>query len=480
MERKEVFSSRWGLLLAGLGMAVGTGNIWRFPRIIAQNGGGTFLIPWLIFLFIWSIPLLILEFSLGKAARKGTVGAFATVMGKNFGWMGAYVAFCATAIMFYYSVVTGWCLKYAVASLSGPGLTRDAMSYWSAFVHSPYQPLIFHFLAMLIGGFIIYRGVRGIEKANKLFIPTLFLLLIVAMIRSVTLPGAGAGLDYLFSPKLADLFNYKLWLEALTMSAWSTGAGWGLILTYAVYMKKKEDIVLNSATIGFGDCSFSLIAAMCVVPVVFALRPLEAAALVREPGPMNTGLTFIWLPQLFNEIPGGRLFLAMFFIALSFAALSSLISMIELATRVLIDLGLTRKKAIFAVGTAGFLLGAPSAVSLGFFGNQDWVWSAGLIISGFFISLAAIKFGVRRFREQFINSEGNEIRLGRAFDVIVFLIPVQFVLLLWWWFSQAGGWTDFFSSYSVGACLFQWAIALVLFIILNKWLVKRTLAGGSS
>lgn len=482
MEKREVFSSRLGLILATLGMALGTGNIWRFPRIIAQNGGGSFLIPWLIFLFLWSIPLLILEFSLGKAARKGTIGSFGKIMGKKFGWMGSYVGFCAMAIMFYYSVVTGWCIKYLFSSVSGSVLSQDGQAFWNSFLSSSYQPIIFHFMAMLFGSFIIYKGVRGIEKVNKILIPSLLVILLIGMIRALTLPGAAAGLNYLFTPNFSDLLNYKIWLEALTQSAWSTGAGWGLVITYAVYMREKEDIVLNSTIIGFGDYGVSLIAAITIIPVVFALMPsIEAATeLVQQSGPASTGLTFIWIPELFNQMPGGRFFLILFFLALSFAAISSLISMIELTTRIFIDMGLTRKKAIIMVGSTAFVLGAPSALSMGFFGNQDWVWGVGLLVSGFFIAMAAITYGVKKFRNDFINQEGNDIHLGRFFDIIVYLIPVQFVVLLWWWFSQAGGWTDIFSSYSVGTCLVQWGLAITIFIAFNKKIMALTLKEGEA
>lgn len=482
MEKREYFTSRLGLILAALGMALGTGNIWRFPRIIAQNGGGSFLIPWIIFLFLWSIPLLILEFSLGKAARKGTVGTFGVIMGRKFGWMGAYVGFCAMSIMFYYSVVTGWCIKYLTSSVTGSVLSQQGQAFWDSFLSSSYQPLLFHFFAMLIGSLIIYKGVSGIEKANKILIPSLIVLLLVGLIRAVTLPGAVEGVNYLFTPNFSDLLNYKVWLEALTQSAWSTGAGWGLIITYAVYMKPKEDVVLNSTIIGFGDYSVALIAALITIPVVFALMPNAEAAkeLVQQSGPASTGLTFIWIPALFSQMPGGRFFLILFFLALSFAAISSLISMIELTTRIFIDMGFPRKKAIIYIGFIAFALGTPSALSMGFFGNQDWVWGIGLLVSGFFIALAAIKYGVSRFREDFINHEGNDINLGKFFDVIIFLIPIQFVVLIWWWFSKAGGWTDIFSSYSVGTCLFQWGLAILLFILVNKRMMNLTLKEGEA
>ncbi len=394
--------------------------------------------------------------------------------------MGAYVGFCTMAIMFYYSVVTGWCIKYFLASVFGTILQQDSIAYWNTFLGSQYQPLLLHFCAMLIGSFIVYKGISGIEKANKFLIPSLFLLIIIAVVRSLTLPGAVEGLNYLFTPSLEKLLNYRVWLEALTQSAWSTGAGWGLILTYAIYSKRNEDIVLNSSIIGLGNNSVSLLAAIAIIPVVFAFRPEEAAQMMQEHGPASTGLTFVSIPQLFAQMAGGRIFLSLFFLALCFAAISSLISLFELVTRVFIDLGLTRTKAILLVGSVSFVLGTPSAVSMAIFENQDWVWGVGLLVSGFFIAIAVMKYGVRQFRGNLINHAGNDVKLGKYFDYIVFLIPVQFIILVWWWFSQAGGWTEIFTSYSVGTCLFQWGIALILFVTINKWLMRRTLGENTS
>ncbi len=133
MRVNESFTSRYGLLVAALGMAVGTGNIWRFPRIVAQNGGGAFLIPWLIFLFLWAIPLLMVETAMGRHTRFGVVGAFGKLIGKRFTWMGCFVGWCTMAITFYYSVVTGWCIKYLWAALGGKLLGVDGSAYWESF-----------------------------------------------------------------------------------------------------------------------------------------------------------------------------------------------------------------------------------------------------------------------------------------------------------------------------------------------------------
>lgn len=484
MKQKEFFTSRWGLILSALGIAVGTGNIWRFSRIVAQNGGGSFLIPWVIFLLIWSIPLIIAEFAIGKSTRFGPIGAIAKTAGNKFAWMGAFIAVVTTAIMFYYSVVTGWCIRYLVSAISGNLFnTTDHLEYWNVFSQSLF-PLLYHFIAMLIGAFIIYRGVvNGIEKTNKFLVTSLLIILLILLFRAVTLPNAFEGIKYFFTPKLEYIVDYKVWLSALTQNAWDTGAGWGLILTYAVYMKKNEDISLNAALIGFGNNSVSLIAGITIFSTVFALSSVDAMTQISQSGPANTGLTFIYLPLLFSKISSSLLvntfFAGIFFLALSFAAMSSLISMMELSTRTFIDFGLNRKKAIAVVGLMGFIFGIPSALNMDFFTNQDWVWGVGLILSGAFISFSIIRYGVDKFRTEIINAEGSDIKIGKWYNfVIAFLIPFQVVVLLTWWLVSSASWDpEWWNPFHVenaGTCLFQWGLVLALFITINKTLVRKT------
>ncbi|MBI1936773.1 MAG: sodium-dependent transporter [Ignavibacteriales bacterium] len=482
MKQNEFFTSRWGLILSTLGIAVGTGNIWRFSRVVAQNGGGSFLIPWVIFLLVWSVPLIIAEFALGKSTRLSPIGAIAKTAGKKFGWMGAFVAFVSTAIMFYYSVVTGWCFNYLRLAVTGNLFEQNNyLEYWNNFSSSG-LPLIFHAAAMIIGSVVVYRGiVKGIEKANRWLVSSLLIIIVLLMIRAVTLPNAVEGLKYFFTPNIDSLLDYKIWLNALTQNAWDTGAGWGLIMTYAIYMKKKEDIALNAALIGFGNNSVSLIAGIMIFSTVFSLSSADALVQVSQSGPANTGLTFIYLPLLFSKISGSvffnSIFAALFFLALSFAALTSLISMIELATRTLIDFGLVRKSAIVIVGAVGFLFGIPSALDLNFLANQDWVWGVGLILSGAFIAFSLIKFGVNKFRVEIINGFGSDIKIGKWYNfIILFLVPLQVVILLSWWLISSTTWDpqwwNPFHMENLGTCLAQWFVVLVLFILLNKILVK--------
>jgi NSS family neurotransmitter:Na+ symporter len=463
------------MLLAMLGMAVGTGNIWRFPRIAANNGGGSFLVAWAIFLLLWSIPLLILEFGMGKATRSGPVGAFAKTIGPKFAWMGAWVAFVATAIMFYYSVVMGWTIRFFVAAVTGDIPADVPGAFWEGFAGSPHA-LVTHVVAMSMGVFVVSKGVKGIETAARFLIPSLIVLVLVLAVRAITLPGASEGLAFLFTPNLADLKDASIWLEALTQNAWDTGAGWGLVLTYAVYMRRREDTALNAFVIGFGNNSMSLLAGIMVLCTVFSVMPDAADQIV---GAGNEGLTFIWVPQLFALVPGGRFFMALFFLALVFAAWTSLVAMIELASRVLMDLGMTRSHAITVVGLAGLGFGIPSALNMDIFANQDWVWGVGLMLSGFFYAFAVLKYGVTKWREKFINTGDSDIRIGAWWDWAMRLVIVEAVVLMVWFLWQARGasfretWT-LFSPYNVGSVVIQSAIVLAVLVLANRWLAGLT------
>lgn len=462
-----------------LGMAIGTGNIWRFPRIAASNGGGSFLVAWVVFLLLWSVPLLILEFGMGKATRQGAIGSFVQTLGPGFAWMGAWIAFVATAIMFYYSVVMGWTIRFFVGTLTGeiPGATPSA--FWDGF-HSTPGAVLTHFVAMGMALFVVWRGVRGIETAAKVLIPSLVALVLLLTIRAVTLPGAGAGLAFLFTPDWSALADYEIWIQALTQNAWDTGAGWGLVLTYAIYMRANEDTALNAFVIGFGNNAMSLLAGIMVLCTVFATMPDAAAEIV---GAGNEGLTFIWVPQLFAQIPGGRFFQALFFLALVFAAWTSLIAMIELASRILRDMGVERNRAIMMVGAAGLLFGIPSALKIGIFQNQDWVWGVALMLSGFFFAFAVLRYGVTSWREKFINQEGSDIHIGAWWDWAIRLVAVEAVVLAGWWLWSAQQadfketWT-LFSSYNVGSVLIQFAIVIVVLLALNKRIAAAVQRSG--
>jgi len=489
------FSSRLGMLLSVLGIAVGTGNIWRFPRIAAQNGGdegaGAFLIAWIIFLFLWSIPLIIAEYALGRKSRTGVIGAFIKTAGPRFAWMGTFVAFVATAIMFYYSVVAGWCVYYFFSTVtqSLPTSVESATVIWDGF-QAGRLPILFHAAAIGLGTMAVWKGVSSIERVNKVLIPTLFLIVLICVVRAVTLPGSGAGLAFLFTPQFDLLLRPSLWLEALTQNAWDTGAGWGLILTYGAYMQRQHGVVKNAFITGIGNNIISLLAATMIFATVFAVLGAEMSksdvlGVMKSSGPASTGLTFIWMPQLFAKMEFGRTLAVLFFLGLAFAAFTSLISMIELATRVLVDAGVRRTRAIAAVGIIGFILGVPSAMHLGFLGNQDFVWGVALMISGAFVAAAVMRFGPERFIREVISVTDNDWQVGPIWEhLIKYAVPLQATILLVWWLYLSAStyapetWYNPFEPYSVMTCLVQWGLAMTLFVVLNQWIVRRNVEIG--
>jgi NSS family neurotransmitter:Na+ symporter len=499
----EVFSSRWGLILTALGAAIGTGNIWRFPKETASNGGGAFLIAYVIFLFSWSIPLLIAEFSIGKKTRLGTIGSFKFLGGNKYAWMGAWMIFVSVVINFYYAVVMGWTIKYFTISASG-GLnsSTDVMGLWNGFISSPAQIIMFQFIAIALGFLIVHKGITGgVEKTNKILLPTLFVLLIGIAIWSLTRPGAINGLKFLFVPKFEYLTRGETWVRALAQSAWSCSAGMGMAITYACYMKRREDTALNSFLTGLGDSSASLIAGIAVICTIFGLSAsvAEANSIVEASG---TGITFIHLTRLFTTMPGGSVIAGIFFISMTFAALTSLIAGFESATRNFMDHGWTRAKSIKVVAFATFLGGLPSAAIYmwvsGFTPNtsmavpafldmQDHVWGLGLILSGLFVAVLVWKYGELRlsfdswrnspdrFRRELINTRWNDIYIGRWWTIVIkYLFPIQAIVLFIWYFAQTIYSPDIemwwlAGSTGLGLLLLQWFIVLILLYKYNDW-----------
>ena len=482
------FSSRWGLILSVLGIAVGTGNIWRFPRIAAQNGGdagaGAFLVAWLVFLFVWSVPLIVAEYALGRSARRGVVGTFVHHGGKRRAWMGGFVALTATAIMFYYSVVAGWCVHYLGASVLHdlPTTTAASTAVWEDFQSSGF-PVLFHGVAMLASVLVVRRGVGSIERLNRVLVPTLLVVVLISMGRTLLLDGSSEGIAYLFTPDWSQLGSANVWLEALTQNAWDTGAGWGLILSYAAYMSARHSVVKNALITAITNNVVSLIAAITIFGTVFAvlgaeMNRAEILAVMKDSGPASTGLTFIWMPQLFARMALGKPLSILFFLGLSFAALSSLLSMVELAARTLVDHGVQRGRAVVLTGLVGFLLGVPSAMNLDVLGNQDFVWGVALMISGLFVALLARDAGLEKMRTRLASTEG-EWDPGAAWVFLLkVVVPLLAVLLLGWWLYLSATayapetWWDPFDTYSVATCVVQWGIAIALLLALGRWLAS--------
>jgi len=516
----DQFSGRMGLIFATIGAAIGTGNIWRFPRMVGANGGGSFLVPWLIFLFLWSIPLIIAEFALGKRSRTGTVGTFRIFAGPKFAWMGLWTAWISTAIGFYYAVVTGWCLNYFQSAIRG-GLSQgvDTIEVWNNFLQAPGQVIIFQMIAILITMAAIWKGAKAIEKANVMLMVSLFVLLFVALFLSFVMDFEDGTLDgfvYMFSIQPEYLMEPETWINGLSQSAWSCSAGMGMAITYSVYMRKDEDTTLNAATMCLANNSISIIAGLTVMMAVFAVvdDPLSAV------GGGSSAITFLVLPEVFAKAPGGPvvqlLMVAVFFLALSFAALTSMISTVELCVRNFVDHGVDRSKAVGFTSLAIFLFGLPSAAlwilvddSTGvafpqFLEVQDHIWGYGLMFSGLFIAYSIWKYGwsrykswqqendvedfdmgdyvengVSAFRDDFVNTGDNDWWIGRWWDAIMYIgFPVMFAVLMLSYFGDLllnvhDPWNPT-NPHGISIILLFWGVTAITFFSLNKYvLVNR-------
>ncbi|MEM7108858.1 MAG: sodium-dependent transporter [Bacteroidota bacterium] len=493
MSKAEEFSNRWGIVLASLGMAIGAGNLWRFPRLAGQYGGA-FLILWIFFLLVWSLPLMMAEFSIGKKYKLGVIGAYSSLAGKRMSWGGFFITACTLGIAFYYAVVTGWALRYLGLALENLGAylggeatlsdrleenTEYLNEYWAGISNGSLLTIILYVISVIIGIFVLTRGIqKGLEKANKLLIPSLFILLIIITVLSLSMENGFQGLEYMFSIDTDHFSNATIWIEALSQSAWSTGAGWGLIMTISSYSRKKEDVVLNTFIGGFGNNTASLMAAMAILPAVFALSANETEAIsFLQSG--NQALTFTIIPKLFSTFSGGAILSVIFFLAFFMAAFSSLLPMLELFISNLRDMGLTRQGAAVRAAIFSVVFGLPSAYSLDFFNNQDWVWGIGLIISGLLIIIAVLKYGADKFKTDFIDKD-SDLTVPKQYFVwtLTFNVGLGAFLIYWWmsqgyadypWFDVNGNW-NLFDVYSNASVITQWALLLVIGLFVNKYL----------
>jgi NSS family neurotransmitter:Na+ symporter len=248
-------------------------------------------------------------------------------------------------------------------------------------------------------------------------------------------------------------------------------------------MRVRDDVTQSAFQTGIGNNLVSLLAAITIFSTVFgtlgsSMGNGEILSIMQDSGPAGTGLTFMWMPQLFFEMPGGRFFAIIFFLGLTFAAFSSLISMIEMASRVLVDTGISRRMATGAVCVTGFLFGLPSALSTDILVNQDTVWGIGLLVSGAFMAFAIIKFNHGRFRSEIVNIDDDNYSLGKWWEVVIkYVVPIEVVTLLVWWIYQSASvesWYDPFSTFSLATVVVQWGVAMGLFLFYNRKIANKT------
>jgi len=362
---RDSFSGRFAVVAAIAGSAIGLGNIWRFPYVAGENGGGAFLLVYLICTVAIGIPVMTSEFIIGRAAQRNPYGAFKTLApGTPWFLIGLIGIAAAFMILAFYTTVAGWTLEYFYQSITGNLAGKnnaELTDMFNSFQKGSFRPLLWFLIFMGFTGAIIISGVReGIEKYTKVMMPFLFILLLLLCVRSLTLPGAKAGLQFLFHPDISKL-TPRMILEALGQSFFSLSIGMGTLITYGSYIKKNENLISSAGMVAIADTAVTVIAGIAIFPAVFALGGSPAS---------DTGLVFIVLPEIFQKMPLGNIFATLFFILLAIAAFTSTISILEVIVAYLVEeLKMSRRKATIAATLSVSVLGVITALSFGALSN---------------------------------------------------------------------------------------------------------------
>jgi len=364
--QRERWTNRYYFLFAAIGSAIGLGNLWRFPYITYKYGGGAFLIPWIVGLIVMGIPWMMLEFGMGRHFQRGAPGVFEGI-GKKWEWLGWWaVIFVMFGIELYYTVIIAWCLDFFVLSFNlgwGPDPNAFFFKKFLATSGSPghiggIQTAIFAALIAIwfANWYIVYRGVsKGIEKANKIFMPLLFILTAVLVFWAITLKGAGVGIKAYLTPDFTKLTHPKVWIDAYSQIFFTLSLGFGIMIAYASYLPKKAELTKNTYLTAFINCGYSIFAGFAVFSVLGFMATNQGKPLSKVVS-QSIGLAFVAYPKAVSLIPGGNLFGAIFFLCLFMAGLSSSVSIMEAFVSAMVDkFEYPRKKVVIVCGLLGFL-----------------------------------------------------------------------------------------------------------------------------
>ncbi len=357
------WSSRTGFILAAAGSAIGLGNIWRFPYVAGQNGGGAFVLLYILFVFLIGLPYMFAELSLGRSSHKNPVGAINDIRpGSPWRAVGALGVLTGVGILSFYGVIAGWTIGYVVKMAAGK------TAGFGEFIANPGMVLGLFALFMLLTALIVYGGIRGgIEKWSKILMPVLFVLLLGLIIYANTLEGASKGLSFYLQPDFSKI-NGRVALAALGQAFFSMSLGMGLMVTYGSYVSKKENLITSGTIIACFDTIIAIFAGLIIFPALFSMG--------QEPDAGPT-LVFVVLPELFLQMPGGLIVGTLFFILLSVAALTSTISLLEVQVTYMVDEHKSqRNKVVWGAALLTFLVGVPSALSQGatdYLTNFGWL-----------------------------------------------------------------------------------------------------------
>ncbi|MDR2038135.1 MAG: sodium-dependent transporter [Bacteroidales bacterium] len=441
--RRDNFSGRFGIIAAAAGSAIGLGNVWRFPYVCGQNGGGAFLLLYLICIVLIGLPIMLAEFGIGRRAQSNAYRAFKKLSPKSHwylvGVMGIVAAF---VILSFYSAVGGWTIEYIIRSATNT-LSNDTETAFNSFVSGGYQPILYQLFFLILTLGIVVMGVKkGIERSSKILMPLLLLLLIILCVRSVTLPGASEGLSFLLKPDFSKLSGNSI-LLAMGQAFFSLSLGMGCLITYGSYIKRSEDLTYSAGMVAGADTLIAVLAGIAIFPAAAAF------GISAESGP---GLVFITLPNVFQQMAGGAIFSTFFFILLCIAALTSSISLLEVVVSFCVEeMHMKRVWATVSVTACVFALGILCSLSLGlvpgiqlfgksFFDLMDFAASNLLLpVGGLFISIYVGWVLKKRITVKELTNDGTKkmTYLRVFFFLIRYVVPVA--ILMVFIFGLVGG-----------------------------------------
>ncbi len=423
-DTRQHFVSPLGIVLSFIGVAVGLGNVWRFPYMVAAFGGGAFLLVYLIILFAFGIPALLAELTLGRISQHGPVGTFSRIGlpgGKWWGWLLFLTVLMGTS---YYTVVVGWVLKYFLISLGGQITHINPANFFDRVLGGFFGQFIPTAVVLTLVMFVLFFGInKGVERVSKVFIPLLFALFVVLIFRTLTLPGAVAGLKFYFLPDFSKL-NWSVVTAAMGQVFFSLSLGGTFLLTYASYLPKDSNLNLNALFTGLGDGLAAIFAGLVIVPAAY-LFGLQ----------LNSGppLTFVTAPLIFQNLPGGDLFAAIFFFSLFIAAYLSDVAAFEvLVVTFQEEWGWQRRPAVLLIGAIELSLACLSMISLDFLLKNDLIWGSTMQPVGSALVIIGLTWFVGRQRTLHeINPSSRTLPWEKIWFVwIKFVLPLGIAIIL--------------------------------------------------
>ncbi len=423
LKSRDSFSGKFGVIAAAAGSAVGLGNIWRFPYVVGENGGGAFLLVYLLFIAAIGIPVMVSELLIGRRSQKNVFGAFKTLAPDKplfmiVGIMGVGAAFM---ILAFYSVVAGWTLEYTYMAIGNNLLDMSSAqlsSFFKNFSESKTGPVIWMIIFMFLTAAIVIGGIKkGIERYTKILMPILLVIIIILCVNSAMLEGAGEGFAFLFKPDFSKVTGSVI-LEALGQAFFSLSIGMGVIATYGSYIQKKENLLNTAISVSIADTLIAVLAGVAIFPAVFAFN-IDPSA-----GP---GLVFETLPNVFNQMTGGYAFSVAFFLLLVIAALTSSVSLLEVVVAYFSEeLGMRRVVATIVAASVITLLGVLCVVYSSVFKFFDFTSSNILLpLGGIFIAIfVGWILGKQKTKDE-LEAHGGKVRfVGILMIILKVVAPV--------------------------------------------------------